>query len=110
WRYSKGSSGAAGDDRGWIDQIVFEPLPPIVTSQPASVSVDEGATATFNFGLSGQPPFSFQWLFNGIALADSPTVRGTRTATLILSNVQPGQAGGYSVIGGNLGGNLISSS
>ena len=108
WRYSKNSSGAGGLDRGWIDQIVFEPTPPAITGQPASQLVDEGITVLFNVAVSGQPPFSYQWLFNGLALADAGTIRGTRTATLSLSNVPPAQAGAYSVIVGNSGGNLVS--
>ncbi|HEY0551744.1 MAG TPA: BACON domain-containing carbohydrate-binding protein, partial [Verrucomicrobiae bacterium] len=108
WRYSKGSSLSAGEDRGWVDQVLFEPLPPTITSHPASQAVDEGSTATFAIATSGQGPFNYQWLFNGLALADSSDIRGTRAFTLILSNVQPAQAGIYSVIVGNISGNLVS--
>ena len=111
WRYSKSTSLAVGLDRGWVDQITFEPTPPAITGQPVSQFVDEGVTALFNVAVSGQPPFSYQWLFNGVALNDAGTIRGARTATLSLSNVQPAQAGAdaYSVIIGNAGGNLVSS-
>jgi subtilase family serine protease len=29
WVYAKGKSGAAGADRGWVDQVVWAPLPPL---------------------------------------------------------------------------------
>src|SRR5256885_5559743 len=40
WTYSKNSSQAAGDDRGWVDEVQFAPLPVTVTRQPSSQSVD----------------------------------------------------------------------
>ncbi len=108
WRYSKNGDLAGGLDRGWVDQVLFEPLPPTITSHPANQAVDEGANATFAIATSGQGPFNYQWLFNGLALADGSDIRGTRTPTLTLSNVQPARAGIYSVIVGNISGNLLS--
>ncbi len=108
WRYSKSSSTAAGADRGWVDQVSFEPAPPSITGQPANRTVDEGATATFNITASGQAPLSYQWLRNGVALSDGNGIRGARTSSLTVSNAQPAQAGLYSVIVGNPGGNVAS--
>ncbi len=108
WRYSKNTDTVGGSDRAWLDEIVFTPLPPTVTSQPASQLVDEGTVATFTVGGAGQGPFTYQWLFNGLALNNAGDIRGARSATLSLSNVQPSQAGGYSVVVANIGGNLLS--
>ncbi|HWN94769.1 MAG TPA: immunoglobulin domain-containing protein, partial [Methylomirabilota bacterium] len=108
WRYSKNGSGFAGADRAWVDQVSFEPAPPTITTQPAHRSVDEGSSITFSVTASGQAPLSYQWLRNGIALPEGGGIRGTRSATLTLSNVQPAQAGFYSVIVGTTGGNVAS--
>ncbi|SPE57199.1 hypothetical protein SBV1_2690003 [Verrucomicrobia bacterium] len=57
---------------------------------------------------TGTPPLSYQWLKNGLALNDSGTASGTQTATLTLSNVGVGDAGGYSVIVSNTYGSVTS--
>ena len=106
WRYNKNSSTAVGSDRAWVDEVVYEPAPPTISSQPSDQSVDVGSTATFSVSAAGQPPLSYQWLFNNVALSDTATIRGTHTTTLTLSNVQLAQAGSYSVIVGSAQGNL----
>ncbi|HMJ88732.1 MAG TPA: immunoglobulin domain-containing protein, partial [Candidatus Acidoferrum sp.] len=110
WRYSKNGDGVGGADRAWVDEIVYMPSPPAITSQPASQNVVEGSTATFNVSVTGQTPLSYQWLRNGIALSDGPLVKGARTTPLVLSNVQPAQIGLFSVIIGNSGGSVASAS
>jgi hypothetical protein len=67
-------------------------LPPAITMQPINQTVVSGANMTFNVTASGTPPVSYQWFFNETNLV------GTGGATLSLSNVQPSQAGRYSVI------------
>src|SRR6185436_7426599 len=32
WTYSKNGSGSAGQDRAWIDQVQFTPLPVVITN------------------------------------------------------------------------------
>jgi len=98
WRYSKNATLTNGQDRAWVDQIVYESAPPSITTQPAPQSVDQGATAAFSVVVSGQPPLTYQWRFNNVALNNGGNVRGATTATLSLSNVQPAQAGSYSVV------------
>ncbi|HEY0551679.1 MAG TPA: immunoglobulin domain-containing protein, partial [Verrucomicrobiae bacterium] len=98
WRYTKNANGITGlYDRGWVDQVVFAPLPPSITGQPASQTVDAGNTATFAVTATGQPPLTYQWMSNHIAIANGPDVSGAQTATLRLSNVQPAHAASYSV-------------
>lgn len=114
WRYSKNSSTAGGADRGWVDQIVYSPAPPSITSQPVSQTADESSTVVFNIVASGQGPLSYQWLWNGIALSEgaatnsTSSIRGAQSSVLTLSNVQPAQAGLYSAIVGNSGGSVAS--
>jgi hypothetical protein len=40
-------------------------LPPTIATQPASLTVSIGATATFSVVASGTPPFTYQWQENG---------------------------------------------
>ena len=62
WRYSKNSSAAVGLDRGWLDQVVFSPAVPMISSQPASQIADEGYAAAFGVAADGFPPLVYQWL------------------------------------------------
>src|SRR5262249_27997792 len=43
--------------------------PPSITTQPASVTVSEGRSATFAVTASGPPPLTYQWMRNGAAIA-----------------------------------------
>jgi glucose/arabinose dehydrogenase len=56
--------------------------PPAITSQPASVTVPVGGTATFTVSASGSAPLSFQWQRNGMNLSN-----GT-SASYTVSNAQ----------------------
>jgi len=75
---------------------------PIILVQPANRTVPVGGTAIFNVTAGGIPPFTFQWRFNGANLA------GAIQPSLVLSNVQPAQAGNYSVVVANAGGSVTS--
>ena len=108
WRYSKNASLAVGSDQGWVDQVVYEPAPPTITGQPANQTVDETLTASFTVAAVGQPPLTYQWLYNNVALSDTAEILGTQTATLTLLNVHAYQEGAYSVIVGSSHGSQIS--
>ena len=42
---------------------------PTITTQPASVTITAGQTATFNVAATGTAPLSYQWLQNGVAIS-----------------------------------------
>jgi uncharacterized repeat protein (TIGR01451 family) len=65
--------------------------PVTITNQPASQTVPAGGRAVFTVGVSGTPPFTYQWLFNG------NSIPGATDPTLVLSSVSPAQSGPYSV-------------
>jgi uncharacterized repeat protein (TIGR01451 family) len=65
--------------------------PVVITFQPMSQSVSAGANVSFNVEVSGSPPFTYQWYFEGAPLA------GGTGATLTLTNVAATQAGTYTV-------------
>jgi hypothetical protein len=79
------------------------PLPPSITTQPASQTVLAGATVTFSPVVTGTSPFIYQWRFNGTNLA------AATNSSLSLTNVQPGQSGNYSLAVTNAAGVAISS-
>ena len=69
---------------------VFVPL--AIISEPVSQVIAIGGTARFSVGVVGAPPFSYQWLSNGVPITNAIA------ADLQLDNVQPAQSGGYSVV------------
>ena len=71
--------------------ITVNPAAPAITGQPQNQTVAAGSTATFSVTASGSAPLSYQWRFNGTNLA------GANSPSLSLFNVQPQQAGNYSV-------------
>jgi len=92
--YSAGSAGKCATDISIAPQIV---------SQPESQTVVPGATVAFSVGATGTLPLVYQWRFEE---ADLP---GATSSNLILSNVQPINAGVYSVLVSNVAGIAISS-
>jgi hypothetical protein len=79
-------------------------VPPTITSQPQSqtVTLTGGQNVTFNAGASGTTPLSYQWNFNGSALA------GATNATLQLNNIQATNAGSYTAVVTNVAGSATS--
>lgn len=67
--------------------------PPTFLVQPSSVSVNVGSNATFTAQAEGTLPLHYQWYFNGVN-----RLVGETNAVLTLLNVQPDQAGNYSVV------------
>ncbi|HVM59822.1 MAG TPA: immunoglobulin domain-containing protein [Verrucomicrobiae bacterium] len=77
--------------------------PPVILTQPQDTTNSAGTTATFTVGVSGSPPFGFQWYLNSV----TPLGGGTNL-TLTLNNVQTTDSGGYSVIVSNTAGSVTS--
>jgi hypothetical protein len=75
---------------------------PTISGQPTNRTVIVGQTATFTVVASGTPPLTYQWRKGA---TDLP---GQNGPTLTLTNVQPGDAGTYSVAVSNSAGGLIS--
>jgi len=81
---------------------------PFITTQPSNQTVNAGQAALFSINAAGTSPLSFQWFKDGAPLTDGVNISGTQTATLTLSNVGGGDAGGYSVIVSNTYGSVTS--
>ena len=83
-------------------------VPPVITQQPANQVVAVGAAAYFTAGATG-PSLAWQWQKDGANLAEGGHYTGVYTPTLVVNNVQPGDAGQYSVWVGNAAGWVKSS-
>jgi hypothetical protein len=66
-------------------------IPPFITIQPTNETVILGGTATFSVAAGGSTPLSYQWYF------DDAGITGATNPILTLTDVQPGEAGGYYV-------------
>ncbi len=77
-------------------------VPAGITSQPQSQAVVQGQSALFSVVASGTTPLNFQWYF------DSSTLVGATNDALTLTNVQPTQAGNYTVVVQNNWGSVTS--
>jgi len=75
---------------------------PSISQQPADQSVSIGATVRNVVVASGLPPLRYEWRFQGDALG------GATNSTLVLSNIQVSQAGGYDVVVSDSGGSITS--
>ena len=64
---------------------------PSVTVSPSTARASVGQSVTFNSGVVGQPPFNYQWQFNGTNIANATN------ATLTLTNLQLTNSGNYTV-------------
>jgi uncharacterized repeat protein (TIGR01451 family) len=77
-------------------------VPPAITAQPNSQKAIVGTNVTFRVTTTGTSPLAYQWAFNGTNLT------GATTNTLLLTNVQPIQAGSYAVVITNMAGSITS--
>lgn len=75
--------------------VTGTPTAPVITTQPASQTVAAATTATFTVTATGDTSFTYVWSRNGTALVDGGNVSGATTATLTLTNAQPGDTGVY---------------
>jgi hypothetical protein len=78
--------------------------PPTFTTQPASRTNLPNTTASFNAAVTGTSPLAYQWQANGIPLSNNSRITGVTTTNLVLQNVQPIDAGAYSLLASNAAG------
>ena len=81
---------------------------PIITAQPVGVITKTATTVTFNVGVTGSLPLTYQWRRNSENLANGGTIAGVGTATLILAGVSGDDAGGYDAVVTNTYGSATS--
>lgn len=81
---------------------LVSPILPVITTQPADVTVDATASVTFSVTATGTPPLSYQWTKDGAELA------GANAATLTIASVHALHAGEYRVTITNAAGSVTS--
>ncbi len=79
------------------------PGPPVISSQPQSLSLAYGGIATFSVVASGSIPLAYSWRFN------STPISLATNSTLVISNLTQANAGTYSVVVTNTLGSVTSS-
>jgi len=82
--------------------------PPLILTQPQNQLTLAGGTAGFSVTASGAEPLGYRWKLNGINLTDGGHVSGATNQTLVISNVQSGDIGAYSVTVSNAFGTVTS--
>jgi hypothetical protein len=83
--------------------------PPFITNQPQSLTVTNGAPASFNVAAIGTPTLTYRWRSNGVNLADGGSVSGSGTSNLMLSTTTTNAAASYTVVVANSYGSVTSS-
>jgi hypothetical protein len=83
--------------------VPASPIAPTIVTQPQSVTVTEGDSATFAVVADGSPPLRFQWRFAGAEVA------GATDAAHTIAAVTEGHEGSYSVEVSNSAGAVTSS-
>jgi hypothetical protein len=78
-------------------------LPPTISTQPQGASLAAGANAFLTVGATGTAPLAFQWQLNGV------NIDGATASSYSRTNMQTADAGNYSVMVANAGGDITSS-
>lgn len=65
-----------------LEEFDVSKTPPAITNQPQSIAVDEGHSAVFSVGATGNPPPTLQWYRNDAAIP------GETNTTLTIPSVQ----------------------
>ena len=76
---------------------------PDITQEPTDEYVSAGGSATFSVTASGSTPLTYQWYFNGAAIA------GATASSYTITNVQASDSGLYTVVVANSNGSVKSS-
>ena len=77
-------------------------LPPVIKTQPKSLSVRDGKRASFRVLAKGTGPLSYQWFKDTV-----PLTNGTKRI-FTLAQARTNDAGLYSVLVANVGTNVLS--
>ncbi|HUI08405.1 MAG TPA: glycosyl hydrolase family 28 protein [Verrucomicrobiae bacterium] len=96
--YSVVVSNDYGSVTSSVATLLVADVPPGIAVQPTNVTVIPGQFATFSVMATGSMPLTYQWYYNDTAPLSGASAT---TASLTLSNVQPADAGNYSVIVSN---------
>ena len=100
--YSVIVTGASGSTTS-SNAVLNVGIAPYITTQPVGQTVVQSNNIAFSVVAIGTGPLSYQWYFNGSAMAPQTS------PSLSVTNVQPANSGGYSVVVSNIFGSTTSS-
>ena len=89
---------SADCDRDRVPDECDADLSPAVVVSPNALAAPLLDEALLQGVVAGQAPYTYQWRRDGVALADSTRISGTRTPTLTISGVQLDDAGTYDLV------------
>jgi len=73
--------------------------PPAIAIQPKTpVSIPQGAALSLTVGVGGTAPLAYQWLANGVNLADAGYLSGSAASNLVINPASTTNSGSYSVV------------
>jgi len=98
--------GSYYNGSGWLVENLSGA--PVVTEPPSHRTDEAGTTAFFRVTVGGSSPFRYQWLKDGVPLADGAKVSGAQTPVLTVSNVVWADGGVYAVRISNASGSVTS--
>lgn len=100
--YQVNLSNDLGSTNSPLIYLRVVPTPPRITTQPASLTVFAGGTATLSGSALGSEPLALQWFKDGTALY------GATLPQLVIANAQAADAGVYQLAATNYLGTAVS--
>lgn len=101
-----------GQQSWFVDSFDLEsvapPGSPVITNQPAQVTVAPGGTAHFSVGVSNTAGVTYQWQRYATNLANGGNISGATSSTLTINNASAADATHYRCLVGNALGNVYS--
>ncbi|HWA26466.1 MAG TPA: matrixin family metalloprotease [Lacunisphaera sp.] len=97
--------GNGADNGGIVLNLAFDGslgTAPAITTQPSSLTVTSGSSASFSVAASGSSPLSYQWSFGGTAIS------GATSSTFNITSATSANAGTYTVTVSNAAGSVTS--
>ncbi len=104
------SSAGSGAAVYYSDLRVVELAPYITSISPASLTIDQGQSATFTVTATGTEPFTNIWYFGTTPINTNVVTSGIDSNNLVLSTPTPANSGPYSVVVSDLSGGSVTSS
>jgi hypothetical protein len=98
--------GALAIAAGGHHSLALEGYPPSVRTTPLNQTAETGSTVEIGLTADGTLPLTYQWFFNN----SLPITEATDEARLQLTDIDPAQAGTYTVVVSNLAGAVTSTS
>ena len=100
--YTVAVSNSAGNITSNAASLTVASQAPIITSQPVSLAVSTGNSATFSVTATGSSPLAYQWT------KDSAAISGATSSTYSIASAQTSDAGSYAVVVSNSAGSATS--